>query len=159
MNQATTPPAVDDDTEVLLTMTLGQARALAEAAEAFSRIAIGQLNYVAEMVRFEVVPCRQDAGLPRRPASAAVCEQIDLLMQNAKALLGYPPGASLGIGNPHVHIDAHRAWEVRKVLVRALAMHRDPEPTSRGVDYDGLIVRYTSDKAPTVDVRKAHHSD
>lgn len=62
--------------------------------------------------------------------------------------LGFLPGESYGVGNRAVSDKAHRAYELEKVVKKALAMHNNPTPTFRGVDYDGLIVRYTDDPAP-----------
>ena len=64
-------------------------------------------------------------------------------------LFGFASNASFGIGSHHDSGDAHRGYEIKKVVDRVLAMHREPNPTGfRGVNYDGLIVRYTKDPAP-----------
>lgn len=47
---------------------------------------------------------------------------------------------------------AVRAWEIKKAMERALSMHRDPNPAFPTVDYDGRVVRYTSDPDAVVDV-------
>ena len=69
-----------------------------------------------------------------------------------KSSLRFQQNGSNGIGHPHVAPSTHRAWDVRKVLEKALAEHRNPNPTFRGVNYDGLIVRYTQDPEPTVEI-------
>lgn len=94
-----------------------------------------------------VVPVGAKTG-ERQEASIEVCDAIKVLLDSVKVLLGYTVNGSNGIGNPHVHISAHRAYEVKKVIAKAIAEDRDPNPTLRGVDYDGLLVRYTTDPAP-----------
>jgi hypothetical protein len=143
------PTSDQDQSELMVTMTLGQAQALAEAAEVYCRLSMGQFEHLSELVRTDVIPCRADSNGARTTASTQVCEAIDRMMLQAKSLLGYLANGSHSIGHPHVHLSAHRAWEVRKVISQALAVHRNPTATARGVDHDGLIVRYTQDKAPT----------
>lgn len=65
-----------------------------------------------------------------------------------RGALGYPANGSYSIGNARLDGRVQRAYEVKKVLQKALAEHRDPNPSFRGVDYDGLIIRYTQDPVP-----------
>lgn len=149
----------DDSAEVVLSMTLGQARALAKAADLYTRLCIGKLEQVSELVRADVLPSHSDTDHTLAPASVRVCSAVERLMIEAKVLLGYPPNGGPSIGNPNVHLSAHRTWEVCTVLNKALADHRDPNPVSRGPHHYGLgTLRYTSDKAPTAVVRKAQPS-
>ena len=138
---------------VVLEMSLEHANALAVAAEAFSRIGIGQLQHIAELVRFGTIPLQRDSGTERVTAEVEDAERIEELMSVAKGILGYPRNGSNGIGHRHVSKDVHRAWEVHKVLRKALAVHRNPSPDFAGVDYDGLSLRYSSEEAPVAVVR------
>jgi hypothetical protein len=73
-------------------------------------------------------------------------------MKEVKALMGYPSNAHHGLGHRHNPLDGTRAYEVKKVLDKALADHRDPNPPFSGVQHDGLVLRYTQDPAPEASV-------
>jgi phosphoribosylamine-glycine ligase len=88
----------------------------------------------------------------RQLAQRECIDALDTAMLHAKFHLGYPSNGSMGIGHPHVHVTAKRAYEVEKVLDKVLSEHKDPSPKFRGVNYDGLIVRYTNDPEPTASV-------
>ena len=45
-----------------------------------------------------------------------------------------------------------RAYEVKKVIDKAVSEHKNPTPEFRTVHYDGLTVRYTSDPAPVAEI-------
>lgn len=138
--------------KVILTLTPEQAVAVRDALDLYSRICIGQIEEIGQLVRFGTVPMRNPADMPREMADADRCDEIVRLLNDAKAILGYPISGSNGIGHPHVDASGHRAYEIKKVLAKALAEHRDPAPQFRGVDYDGLTVRYTQDPAPVAEV-------
>jgi hypothetical protein len=87
-------------------------------------------------------------------ATGDLRDGIDDLMKQAKKLLGHSATSSFGIGHTYVPIDAKRCYEVEKVLDRALSEHRDQNPKFRGVNYDGLTVRYTTDPAPVAEVKE-----
>lgn len=138
--------------KVILTLTPEQAVAVRDALDLYSRICIGQIEEIGQLVRFGTIPMRNPADMPREMADADRCDEIVRLLNDAKAILGYPISGSNGIGHPHVDASGHRAYEIKKVLAKALAEHRDPAPQFRGVDYDGLTVRYTQDPAPVAEV-------
>ena len=100
---------------------------------------------VAEMVADGSIPIKSESvKIPEMDAIhniAALCNEI-------RRELGFQPGESYGVGNRAVSDKAHRAYEIEKVVKKALAMHDDPNPTMRGVYYDGLTVRYMDDPAP-----------
>lgn len=124
--------------KVRIELEIGQAKALAEALDFFSRISIGQLQEVASLVRHGVVPLFVEGRGERAMADAEVCDQVHSLMLKVKAALGYPKNGSHGIGHPHVCQSGLRAYELKKVLDQALAIHGNPNPEFRGVQYDGL---------------------
>lgn len=65
-----------------------------------------------------------------------------------KEVLGLHRSSHLGIGHPHMAMSGRRSYEVKKVLAKTLAELRNPNPSFRSVDYDGLGPRYTSDPEP-----------
>jgi hypothetical protein len=133
------------------TLTTDQASAVCDGLDAYTRLCIGQLEEVASLVRHGVIPMAQpNNGGERVMASVEVCDQIEDLMMQAKALLGYPRNGSHGIGHRHNCLSGLRAYEVQKALSKVVAEQRNPNPEFRGVAYDGLGPRYTTDPAPTV---------
>lgn len=135
------------------TLTTDQADAVCDSLDAYSRLCIGQLEEVAELVRHGVIPmARMNSEGERVMASVEVCNQIEDLMKQVKQLLGYPSNGSHGIGHRHNHLSGLRAYEVKKALSKVVAEQRDPIPKFRGVNYDGLGPRYTTDPAPVVAV-------
>jgi hypothetical protein len=133
-------------TTVTLSLTTEQARAVSAACDLYARICLGQFHVIERMVRFgEIQPT--DARDINQVADA-----LGYLMTGAQGCLGHPPNGNFGVGNPKVSVTAHRAFETRAVINKALAEFRDPKPEYRGVDYNGLIVRYTDDPAPVAKV-------
>lgn len=133
---------------VQISLTVEQAVALRDALELYARVSMGQLTFLAEKVREGVIPSSAPADAPRKLASPEVCVEVDQLMGQVKQALGYLGNGSMGIGHSHVHVSGHRAWEMYKVIAKALAVHADPHPKFRGAHYDGLMMRYTLDRAP-----------
>lgn len=130
-------------------LTLEQTDAVCDGLDAFTRLCLGQLEEVAHLVRHGVIPMAQPIqGGERRIAPPEVCDQITLLMDEVKRLLGYPRSGNHGIGHAHVALAGRRAYEIQKVLAKVLAEQRNPHPDFRGVNYDGLGPRYTLDPAP-----------
>lgn len=141
--------------EVTLTMSVSRAQAVKSALELFSRLSIGQIESVTEMLRHGDIPRRGDSSSPRALPTIDQIESIDALLMEAKSILGYSRGGSLWVGNPHVTEAGHLAWETYKELSRALAVHRNPAPSFRGVDYDGNLLRYTQEPLPVATVQEA----
>ena len=133
------------DTRVQLTLTIPQARAMAEALEIYMRLGLGQVHMVAEMVADGSIPIKAESvKIPEMDAIhniAALCNEI-------RRELGFQVGESYGVGTRGVSDKAHRAYEIEKAIKRALALHENPNPAFRGVNYDGLTVRYMDDPAP-----------
>lgn len=142
-------------TTVQITVTIDQAQAMCQALELYARIGIGQFEEIAYLVRSGFVPMF-NSGATGKPehANAERCDWVAAMCDGIKNALQYPINGSHGIGHAHVSTSAHRAYEMRKVIEQALALHRDPNPSFRGVNYDGLIVRYTSDPAPIAEIRE-----
>lgn len=126
-----------------LELTIPQARAVVGALDLFTRLSLGQFRALEDMIRQEAIK-KADGS----PADMDTCEQIDGVLKQVAALMGFSYNSSRGIGNPHNSIESARAYEIKKVVEKTLAEHSDPNPSFRGVNYDGLIVRYTQDPAP-----------
>ena len=140
-------------TAVTIHVTIEQARAMCHALDTYSRLCIGQFEELAQLCRDGTIPIGGVAvSEPRTAPHVEFCDEVDALLRQAKVKLGYSPNGSNGIGHPHVHVSGHRAWELKKQIERALAMHREPNPSFPSVDYDGRIVHYTSDPDAVVRV-------
>lgn len=133
---------------VTLTLpTIEQAHAVKAALDLYMRMGLGQFDELAYLVRCDEL---KHANRELTPEEAE--EFRDLTVQ-MRSLMGHENGASFGVGSKRVSVTAHRCYEAYKVLAQALAVARDPSPTGfKGVDHDGLIVRYTQDPAPTARV-------
>ncbi len=151
---------MEQDSKVIqITLTQEQASAVCDALDAYSRLCMGQLEEVANMVRFGVIPMRPKDGQERTMADADGCDEIADLAYGMKAVLGLHRSSHLGIGHRHMAMSGLRSYEVKKVLAKTVAELRNPNPAFRSVDYDGLGPRYTSDPEPmaivVVDTEKA----
>ena len=140
-------------------LTPEQGHAVSTALDLFVRVGIGQLEEIAHLIRLGTIPLARASESPRTVAPGEVCEEVARLMNQVKTLLGYPANGSNGIGHDHVALQAHQAYEVKKVIDRALALDRNPEPAFPTVNYDGLLVRYTQDPAPCAEVRAGNAMD
>lgn len=141
--------------KVTLSLTMDQAKAVADALDLYSRIGIGQVGQIAELARDDFLKFRPGANYCKDEQSRRL-NTIDSLLNETARALGYAgTHHSMGISHREVPVSARRAYEIQKVLDRALAMERNPKLGCSTVDYDGLVVRYTQDPAPTVAVTGA----
>jgi hypothetical protein len=133
---------------VTLTLpTIEQAHAVKAALDLYMRMGLGQFDELAYLVRCDELRHRDKDATPE------VAEEFRSLTNELRTLMGHEHGASFGVGSKRVSITAHRCYEAYKVLAQALAVAYDPSPTGfKGVDHDGLIVRYTQDPAPKASV-------
>ncbi len=129
---------------VHLSLTLDQAEAIKDALEVYTRLGLGQLHILAEMVEAGTMPVKN--GDPKAEDRFETSMHVRKLTSAIRAELGFVAGESYGVGNRNVSKNTHRAYETSRVLRQALAVHRDPNPSFRSVDYDGLIVRYLGDE-------------
>lgn len=100
-----------------------QARILVEALDLYTRIGIGQFAEVVRVYNYE-----WKTPIP------AVDRLVDV-MNAAKHVIGFGPGASHGIHSPDVHDVFRRAYDIRCVIRHRLAFDRTPEG-GLGVDFD-----------------------
>lgn len=133
--------------KLILELSIPQARAAVDAFDLFTRLSLGQFRALEDLIRQEAIK-KADGS----PADMETCEQIDGLLKQVATLMGFGYNSSRGIGNPNNSIESARAYEIKKVVEKALAVHNDPNPSFRGVNYDGLIVRYTQDPAPNATI-------
>lgn len=143
-----TPTTEPLDVIVRLDITVAQAQAVAAALDLFTRLSLGQFEEISSKFahgEFRVVRHGDEMG--RLPTEQECCE-IRSLCAGLKRIAGHAHGGSFGIGSVAVSEKAHASYEVMKVLNETLALHRDPAPSFRGVDYDGLTVRYSTQPAP-----------
>lgn len=141
---------------VHIVLTSEQAGAVCAALDLYSRMGVGQVREIVNLTRAGSIP------FATKPASfddqMRRLDEIDAMTRQIAKSLGFDSNASLGIGNKRVPIAAHRAYEVQKVIDKALAEDRDPDPQFKGVHYDGLSVRYTDDPAPVARVERAEQA-
>jgi hypothetical protein len=135
--------------KVHLQMTLAQAEAFSRAADLFTRLGLGQfeeLGRLADTGEFKTYE--------GEPATAKQARSFREFAMGLKSIMGHHDRGSFGLGSAHVSLDAHRVYELMKVVDRALAFHRNPSPKAARSDvrYDGLILRYTNDTAPHAEV-------
>lgn len=138
-----------EHTTITLEMTLAQADALTAALDLYTRIGLGNLPEIANLARMGVITARD--GDNHSEVSADKIEIIQQILEVAKVHLGHEVNGHFGIGNEGVTITPRRAYEVKKVIDKALWDHRRPGK-SFSVQSDGLTVRYTKDPAPLAKV-------
>lgn len=131
---------------IAITLSAEQAEAVRAALDLYTRLCLGQVERVADLVRDEVIPLMSHQGNDRRTADESICAAVASVLREVKFHLSYPAAGSMGIAHPHVHLNGRRAYEVERVLSGALAhyWHRD----ARASDADALDLRLTSDPLP-----------
>lgn len=146
-----------DDEFMDIRVSLKHAQAVSRLLDLASRLGIGQINMIGEAVRMGDIPgfaVKDDPRYPDKPdLSFETKERVDALAEAIKQELGYPKNGSYGIGSQNVPDTAKLGWEVKKVIDQALAYHRDPNPSFKGVNYDGVdSLRYAGGPAPTAQI-------
>lgn len=132
---------------IILTLTVDQAEVVRKAVDLYTRLSLGQLECIADLVREDILPPMASQGDARRSADLATVDAVVASLFAAKRSLQYVPHGSMGITHPHVHASGQRAYRVEKALRRALTHARaghdalgptplffhtdDPEPTAR----------------------------
>lgn len=143
--------------QVCLLTSMEQAAVITIALDFYSRICSGQLNEITEFVRMGLLPqwnTKPDQShAPVSHATQLQIDQVDTLARKIKQALGFPPSCSYSIGSHHLPTSVHRAWEVKKVIEKAMAEHENPNPVFKSVRYDGLLIRYTKDPAPVCTIQ------
>lgn len=146
--------------KVLLELTIPQAKALGEALDVYFRLCLGQIDVVSDMVVDGRIPVFSCASFctpspkqgEQKTANAEQCQGARMHAQAIKGVLGFGYGQSMGINHKHLHISGVRAYEIHRVLTQAIAIHERLNPMVRGVNYNGLMLRYSDGSAPVASV-------
>lgn len=146
---------IDDNNsaDVTITTDIAMARIATWALDFYNRMCLGQVEELGHLVRQNLVPMfSEDPSTPVAMPSFDMSDSINDVLNEVKRTLGYPTNGSMGIGHPHMHMSGLRAYELQKVIQKALAYDREEHPAFRTVDYDGIIVKYTQDPDPTATI-------
>jgi hypothetical protein len=141
-----------DGTEQRITLefNIDQAYAIESALELYTRMGIGHFDYLMDVFNEGVIPLGSKKG-DRQLPNQLMLDDIENRLKEIKVGLGYVYSGNNGIGNAHNHIKVVRAYEVNKVVRKAISIIKD----IRGTHFsDGLMVRYTKDTAPTFDLSR-----
>lgn len=135
--------------KLTLEITTDPAAAMTRMLDLATRIHLCQFGEIEHMARMGEL--KHQTGRRLTPEE---CGQLTYHAASISAVFGFTMNASHGIGARHISKDAHRGYEVMKVMQKALAEHRDPIPHGMpGVDRDGLICRCTDDPEPVAVVK------
>lgn len=140
-----------------VSLTPAQANSISRALNILTRLGLGQMDCIDHAIRDDLLLVRGSDSF--READMETCERVRFLMDQFQNGLGFSTNASFGIFNKEVPVVAQRAWEIKKILDKALAEDRNPNPSFRGVNYDGLSVRCTREPIPGVELVHASEGD
>jgi len=129
----------DSMADIQLHMTFDQAKAVSLGLEIFTRLGLGQLEYLEEHIESGVIPRANQEHIED--------DGIQTLLEAIRNLLGYAPGASHGMNSHVVDVNVKRAFEIKRVLDRAMKVQTGE--SSGKVVNDPLPVRFTIDELPT----------
>lgn len=151
---------VTPGSKVKLELSIMQALVVEKALDVFTRLSIGQIDIISEMVAVGYIPTKSanTDGNSSNFADPDTCAFVRKQISAIASRLGYSPGSSLGIGNERVPVIGRRAYEVSRVLEKALAEYRDPNQIFRSDSYDGLVLRLTNDPEPKASISSSSES-
>ncbi|WP_031574731.1 hypothetical protein [Acidithiobacillus thiooxidans] len=130
---------------VHLFLTVAQANVVAEALEIYARLGLGQIETITELFNEGYIPVNTESGtVDRSPVSQQIAEHCSAMKDH----MGFSPHGHHGITDRVVSEAAKNAYEVECVLRKSLALDRDPHPKFRGTEYDGLLIKCTTEKVP-----------
>lgn len=140
---------------VFIEMTIEQAQAVERALDVFTRLSLGQLDVLNDLVRTGSIPAYVASGDTRRPcADETQCADFQAFMEVAKRRLGYPASFNYRHGHRNVPVSGERCYEIQTVLSKALAQRQSQNTAVRSIPHSGPIVRYTQDPTPHVEVQE-----
>ena len=137
--------------QVQLAMSIEQANVVKNVLDLYFQIGSGQLEEIESVLKDQL-------GFDRkRDRLEGESDHINWLnfnndIQFAKYELGLSRDAYYGIGSPKLTISTLRSYEIYKALAFTLAMDKDPNPAFKTTDYDAVIVKYTNDPIPIVNI-------
>jgi hypothetical protein len=140
--------------QVTITCTPEQAYVISGALEFFARIGMGQLTEIDYLAKTNRLMYSKTA-VPNSDGKLSIesTEELREALIAAQKVLGFDgAGHSHGIASDRVHHDMRFCHEMHKVLAKELAMQRDPNPSFRTVDYDGLTLRVTDEEPIKVSI-------
>lgn len=145
---------ISDDAgpRIQVTMPLEYARSASEALDFWNRMCLGQIEELEYLIRSGTIPMHSRIEGERKSAPMEVCDVIREKLMEIKDLLGYAHNGSMGIGHRNMSKSGLASYELKKVIDKTLAYHSNPKPDFKGVNYDGLTVRYTTLPAPTAKI-------
>ena len=130
---------------ITLKLTDAQARAVMDACDLYSRIAMGQWHDV----RYNCHTKDQTGDIGATDYHLEMAAKSFLKLRATS-------GAFYGIRHPAIHVDAQRACDVYHVMRYAVAMHNNPTPTSAqkfgSVVYDAPA-GYANETLPICEVK------
>lgn len=132
--------------KVTLELNDAQAQTILEALDLYSRVGCGQVRAVSQAV---VLNWPDDRWKRREAAEACLSAAQAALFPELGS-----PHASYGIPNRQVPLVFRRAYDIKKHVEQAMAVARDPNPSFRGVNYDGAMLNVSDEPLPTVAVTK-----
>lgn len=144
------------DYRVRIVLTGEKSYRLTSALELYSRVGIGQLEFVGECVRDGSV-CTSIGKISDRYAGDqfTVGHRVEDTLRGFKPVIGHPASGSWGISADIVSDDVKLAWETYKEIEKARSYYREPNPKFKGVNYDGNPFQYTREPLPGVRVLEA----
>ena len=155
-------PPLQKEARIVLSMNEDQARANVAALDFFSRITTGQIDVLTQLIEGGDIPM-MSGGQCMRMGDDSWAHKVALvrgIVKELKVVMGHNTSSGNGVGHLGTVIESHRAYELQKVLSKAISDAKDAscgisggsETSSCSVDRDGLFVRYTRDPAPTAKV-------
>lgn len=143
-------------TTITLSLNPEQANVVRAALDLYTRLCLGQLERVGDLVRQDVIPVSTEHTHDRRTADLRTCDAVSSLLVEAKRHLKYPPTGSMGISHPHVDLSGRRAYEIAHVLTGAIALSKH-HGTSTDDSGGALDPRFTADPPPHARVVESGH--
>lgn len=103
--------------KITLTLSDKQAQVLVGALDLYSRVLIGQIENVEEVLRLNY----PDLATARLGTARGLCDTIKMILWE------FQSGASFGIHNPRVPDKARQAWDLQQVIRNTIARTKNPE--------------------------------
>lgn len=141
-----------------VTLRLRQAYEAVQALDMLTRLGLAQMDCIESAIRFDLILMRREDG-EFTEADFETCDRVKYILGKFQNAVGFATNASYGIFNERVPLAAKRAWEIKKILEKTLAEEADPNPSFRGVNYDGLSLRNTDDPMPVVTLKYTMERD
>lgn len=143
-------------TTITLSLNLEQADVVRAALDLYTRLCLGQLERIGDLVRQDVIPVSSDSTEHRRTADLRTCDAVSSLLVEVKGHLNYPPAGGMGIAHPHVDLSGRRAYEIARVLTGAIALSKHHGARTDEIG-GALDLRFTADPPPRARVVESEH--